>query len=198
MKKFIGVVVSKMDRPIGAVLDSIAPHVQELTVVRGNRGVAERWDAVARVALRGLRKGEDLPVAYVQDDDAIVDVPAVLAAYAPGIVTCNMPADRRAEYPDGIALVGWGAVFDVKLVDQAFRRYWMYGHTHGCLDAWNDDIAASESDRIFTGLSTLQLVDVPFKHQPAAWGRDRMGRRACHGDYMVEIRKRIHAVRTNQ
>lgn len=198
MKKFIGVVVSKMDRPIGAVLDSIAPHVQELTVVRGTRGVAERWDAIARsTEIRRTRKEEPLAV-YTQDDDAIVDVAAVLASYQPKVVTCNMPADRRAEYPDGIALVGWGAVFDGDLVDQAFRRYWMYGHTHGCLDAWNDDIAASESDRIFTGLSTLQLVDVPFKHQPAAWGRDRMGRRACHGDYMVEIRKRIHAVRTNQ
>lgn len=196
--KFIGVVVSKMDRPIGAVLDSIAPHVQELIVVRGDAGVAERWDAIARFTeIRRTRKEEPF-AAYVQDDDAIVDVPAVLAAYQPRVVTCNMPEDRRAEYPDAIALVGWGAVLDGNLVDAAFRRYWMYAHTHGCFEAWNDDVSRSESDRVFTGLSTLKLIDVPFDSLRAAHGADRMGRRAIHGDYMQEIRRRIHAVRGGQ
>ncbi len=184
MKRFFAVVVSKMDRPIGAVLDSIAPHVEELTIVRGNRGVSERWDAVARTTeIRRTRKEEPF-ATYVQDDDAIVDVPAVLAAYEPRVVTCNMPADRRAEYPDGIALVGWGAV--------------MFAHTHNCFEQWRDDVSISEADRIFTGLSPLKLIDVPFKHQTAAHGIDRMGRRVCHGDYMREIRKRIHAVRGGQ
>ncbi len=196
--KFIGVVVSKMDRPIGVVLDSILPHVEELVVVRGNAGVAERWDAIARATeIRRTRKEEPL-IAYTQDDDAIVDVPAVLAAYEPRVVTCNMPADRRASYPDAIALVGWGAVFDGALVDPAFRRYWMYAHTHGCFEAWNDNISRSEADRVFTGLAPLKLIDVRFEHSPAAHGTDRMGTRQCHGNYMQEIRKRIYAVRSGK
>lgn len=187
-----------MDRPIGAVLDSIAPHVEELIVVRGVRGVAERWDAIARVSeIRRVRKEEPL-IAYTQDDDAIVDVPAVLAAYRPGVVTCNMPADRRKEYQDGIALVGWGCVMDPGLVDKAWRRYWTYATQRNLLEAWMDPITASEADRVLTGLSDLNLIDVPFKHQPAAYGLDRMGRRAIHGDYMQEIRRRIHAVRGGQ
>jgi hypothetical protein len=188
--KVSAVVVSKMDWPIGPVLDSILPHVEDLVVVRGHGGVFERWEAASRASQE---------VVYTQDDDAIVDVPAVLAAYEAGLVTCNMPADRRAEYPDGIALVGWGCVFDrewasINHVGSPFDRYDELFDRPECTST-SDPIFRSECDRVFTGLSSLKLIDVPFQRQPSAFGADRMGQRACHGAYMAEIRRRIYAAR---
>lgn len=191
--KVSAIVVSRMDRPLGPVLDSIIPHVEDLTVVRGIDGVWERWLAVAQARQH---------VVYVQDDDAIVDVPAVMAEYEPGLVTCNMPMDRRVDYPDGIALVGWGAVFHrgkpalCPIVFADYLRWWWRNaglHNYGTIDA--DPIFRSECDRVFTGLSKLKLIDVPFTHLPEAFGTDRMGRRECHGAYTKEIRRRIYAVR---
>jgi hypothetical protein len=192
--KVSAVVVSRMDHKIGPVLDSILPHVEDLTVVRGHAGVWERWEAAAAVREE---------IVYTQDDDAIVDVPAVLAAYETGLVTCNMPLDRRAEYHDGIALVGWGAVFDRgqdRDYPRLFKKYlaWSWGAGSGVPDVmhfWDDPVFRSECDRVFTGLSKLKLIDVPFAHQAAAYYSDRMGQRACHGEYMKEIRRRIYAVR---
>ncbi len=195
--KFGAVVVSKMDRPLGPVLDSILPHVEELVIVRGNAGVAERWDRALNLRLVAASKPGEAAV-YVQDDDAIVDVPAVLEQYQANIVACNMPMDRRCEYPDGIALVGWGAVFDARLVDRAFRRYWAYAGSRGLTDKWHDDVFRSEADRIFTGLSELKLIDVPFEHLSCAHGRDRMGRRPNHGDMRRRVGNRIRAVRENE
>lgn len=172
------VVVSRMDRPLGPVLDAIIPHVEELFVVRGVGGVWERWRAIQHLART--------PVVYTQDDDAIVDVPAVLAAYDDNFVTCNMPQCRRAEYPDGIALVGWGAVFYRKHATVAFDRY-------GC--ERHDEIFYRECDRVFTGLSPLKLLDVPVEHLPYAYGADRMGKEARHGADLAEIRRRIYKVR---
>lgn len=204
--KVSAVVVSTMDRPIGEVLDSIIPHVEELIVVRGHAGVWERWLAAAHARHE---------VVYTQDDDALVDVPAVLAAYEPGLVTCNMPADRRPEYQDGIALVGWGAVFDRKATyathydriykegpiswhgdDGSYEPFVRYQLYRSGLDLdLLDPIFLSECDRVFTGLSRLKLIDVPFLHDVRAHGKDRMGRRPCHGDYMKAIRQRIYDAR---
>jgi hypothetical protein len=58
-------------------------------------------------------------VIFTQDDDCIVDAAAVVAAYEPGRVVCNMPAAKRSEYAaiaPGISLVGWGACFDAEAV----------------------------------------------------------------------------------
>ena len=175
--KVSAVVVSRMDRPIGEVLDSILPHVEELIVVRGHEGVWERWQAVERCAC---------DVVYVQDDDAIVNVPAVLASYDPAYVTCNMPLDHRRDYPDGIALVGWGCVF---------RKQMLYHHMRPIVMFIRDEVFQRECDRVVTGLSPLKLIDVPIRHLPHAHGDDRMGREARHGDDLREIRRRIYAIR---
>lgn len=124
-------------------------------------------------------------IIYTQDDDCEVDAQAVIDAYEPGVVTCNMPVAKRAEYPDGIALVGWGAVFDQALVRWAFSRY--------RFDI--DDLFMRECDRVFTGLCPLKLVDVPFKHLPHAFGADRMGCERRHLADLAAIRERIRECR---
>lgn len=189
--KVSAVIVSRLDHPIGEVVDSIAPHVEEIIIVRGHEGVWERWEAVARAKCE---------VVYVQDDDAIVDVAAILAAYEPGRVTCNMPESHRSDYLDGIALVGWGCVFGWEQFNSrgpeefglgfAFQKFGQYFSI--------DNVFRRECDRVFTGLSDLKLVDVPVRHLPQAHGRDRMSLDPRHGEYLTEIRRRIYAIRAKK
>lgn len=185
--KVSAVIVSRMDHTIGQVVDSVLPFVDELIVVRGHNGVWERWEAVSRC------KND---VIYVQDDDAVVDVASVISGYQPGFVACNMPPDHRRDYPDGIALVGWGCVFDNPCVAEPedfepFREYVNNGFAIFPVD----DVFRRECDRVFTGLSPLKLIDVAIRHLPFAHGDDRMGRELCHGRDLQEIRRRIYAVR---
>jgi hypothetical protein len=181
--KVSAIIVSRMDRPIGDVTDFVIRHVDELIVVRGHGGVWERWEAVSRAKC---------DVIYTQDDDAIVDVPAVLAAYDPDFVACNMPKEHRRDYPDGIALVGWGCVFHRSLgedrIDSAWRQY--------DVQFPRDGVFTREADRVLTGLSKLKLVDMPIAHLPCAHGRDRMSLSPNHGESLQEIRRRIYAVRS--
>lgn len=187
--KVSAVVVSRMDHPLGEVLDSILPHVEELIVVRGHDGVRERWEAAARAS------GD---VLYTQDDDAVVNVGAILGQFFPGAVVCNMPPDHRKDYPDGIALVGWGCVCQKKNIDQAFSEYYRRAWADMWEECGSDAIFRRECDRVFTGLSPLKLIDVPVRHLPQAHGNDRMGREARHGADLQEIRRRIYAIRNGR
>lgn len=128
------------------------------------------------------------PVTYTQDDDCLVDVDAVMAGYDPAAVTVNMPAAWRPAYPDGIALVGFGAVFLRDQVRCAFDRYQKAGFPL-------DELFQRECDRVFTGLNTIKLLDVPFTHMLAATGEDRMYREPRHQGDLLEIRRRIHFAR---
>lgn len=126
---------------------------------------------------------------YTQDDDCVLldsDVASILGAAERGTVVCNMPPERRPFYNDGIALVGWGCVFHrdcLGVLDQY-------------LECWPDDeLFARECDRVFTALNRVKLVNVPFKHLPHAFGRDRMGEEKRHYGDLTRIRERIAAVR---
>lgn len=188
------IVVTRMNEPLAEVVDSLRPHFDEITFVRGHDGVAERWQAAERCRAE---------LIYTQDDDVIVDIPAFMDAVEnqPGMVgsiagapvtnqvVCNMPESHRRDYPDGIALVGWGCLFNFAWMDAAFRRYWVRAVTMRL--EWNDDIFRREADRVFTGLSDVRLVDTPFRHLERAHGADRMGREARHGSDLKEIRRRI-------
>jgi hypothetical protein len=208
MRKVTAVVVSKMDRPLGAVLDSIIPHVDNVTVVKGFAGVFERWQAAEISLFRSQ-------IIYVQDDDVLVDVPAVLEAYEEGVITCNMPPSHRRDYPDGIALVGWGSVFDwhsfncgphrtieAEELDDEGKPVWSFewdlcNQFKQYADAGFgfDEVFRRECDRVFTALWDVNLIDVPFTHLPEAHGKDRMSLDPKHGYYLQEIRRRIAAAR---
>jgi hypothetical protein len=182
--KISAVVVSRFDHALGEVVDSITPYVDELILVRGHEGVFERYEAVSRC------KND---IVFTCDDDAIIDVAAVIAEYEPGKACCNMPLDHRKDYPDGIALVGWGCVFDKRMVTWDDAPAGAFLDYHFAFDV--DAIFRRECDRVFTGLSPLKLIDVPVRHLPHAHGSDRMGREKRHGDDLKEIRRRIYAIR---
>lgn len=129
-------------------------------------------------------------VVYVQDDDCIVDAAAVCRNYEPGAVTCNWPEPHRSVnanlYRGGIALVGWGAVFDKALLD-SFDDY------HEMWDI--DDLFLRECDRVFTALNRVNLIEVPMRHLPSAEGPDRMWRERRHLGDLEAIKDRIAAAR---
>lgn len=144
---------------------------------RGDIGVFGRYLAMAEAKH---------PVIYTQDDDCIVDAAAVVAEYQPGVVTANVPVDRRSFYNDGVTLIGWGSVFDRHL----YRVLFDY------LEKWDkDDLFSRECDRVFTGLNRCRNIDVPFEHLPHAHGSDRMGAEKRHLADLAEIRRRIYSIR---
>ena len=126
---------------------------------------------------------------YTQDDDCNVDYKSVLAAYEPGVVTCNMPLHRRAEYTDGTALVGWGAIFDRNLTS-VFNLYLRHFPI--------DDLFLTECDRVFTGLNKVKMIDVPFVNLENAEGADRLHKRPDHWEKLREIRERIKHVKQKE
>lgn len=165
------VIVTRGDVDLGPCLSSIV--ADEVIIRRGQGGVWPRWAAA-------LHAKHD--VIYVQDDDCVVDFAAVIAAYDPAVVTCNMLTSHRSDYPDGVALVGWGAVFHRSMLN--------------VFEGWEiDDLFWREADRVFTGLNPLRLIDLGVTHLPHAHGAERMGREARHGADLAEIRRRIQKVR---
>lgn len=205
--KVSAVIVSRMNHPLGEVVDSIAacPEVEEIIIVKGHAGVWERYGAISRAKCE---------VIYTQDDDAVVDVAAILREYVPDKVTCNMLEPWRKDYQDGIALVGWGAVFGRSMAkmshyDVVYRGgvRFDWSNDRGTLDAFYayhiwltesrtvkqineltgeqfrsemlfDSIFRRECDRVFTGLSPLKLIDVGKRDLSWASDGDRMCRRA--------------------
>ena len=183
--KFSAVIVTRGDVDLGPVIAPIVPLADELIIRRGHGGVWERWEAV-------LSAKHDL--CYVQDDDAIVDVEAMMVCSAPADrIVCNMPEWKRREYQDGTALVGWGAFVPKRAAESALVRY------RQIFDA--DELFLRECDRVITGLSPLELVDVPFSHAPWANGPGRMCTRAgdpAHAFARLSIRNRIETIRAHE
>lgn len=130
--------------------------------------------------------GAKYDIIYTQDDDVITDPMKVCAEYKPGWVTANVPPARRAEYSDGVTLVGWGSVFDRHLLN-AFDRYFEHYPI--------DELFLREADRVFTGLNRCRNIDVPIRHLQHAYASDRMGQESRHLSDLAAIRQRIYAIR---
>lgn len=131
-------------------------------------------------ALRACRN----PIAYVQDDDCVLDSDAIAAlvdAYQPGYVVCNMPIRFRLHYTDS-ALVGFGAVFDVGLPQAAFEQLLPL------LKDGGEVIPGSEAaswffrccDVPFTVLTPRVITEVAYENRPYATDENRMYRQPDH------------------
>ena len=149
----------------------------------------ERDEKVYGRYLAALSEATQTGIVAVQDDDAIIhDWPAILRAYEPGVVTCNM-VDGHTHYykPMRIALVGFGGVFEKSLIKPTFDRYLAHFPA--------DELFQRECDRVFTGLNPLKVVSVPYTNLPHEQTTQRMWREPRHGKDLSEILSRIAKVR---
>lgn len=187
------VLVTRGDVDLTPILDSIhAAGVREIVIWDNSKRRDFKVYGRYRGAFEAHRVEEPRhPVIYTQDDDCLVDVAAVLAAYQPGRVVCNMPLAKRSEYAaiaPRIALVGWGACFDENLIHALGRYTRRFGA---------DELLLRECDRVFTALNPTTLIDVPVRHLPHAFV-GRMGNETRHLGDLAEIQRRIAALSESQ
>ena len=124
-------------------------------------------------------------VIYVQDDDCLVDVLRFASAFRRGSVLCNMPEQKRPEYPGPVQLVGWGGMFE---------REAMYALDLYLKHFPKDDLFLRECDRVLTGLNKTRLTDTPFVHLDNAFS-GRMGNEQRHLADLYEITRRVESLR---
>jgi hypothetical protein len=131
----------------------------------------------------------DSPLVYTQDDDVVVDdggFEALLGAWRPGRIALNFPKGNRRNYEGvhgNIALIGFGAIFEPRLVGKAFSRY---------LDKFPmDELFLSQCDRVFTALNDWTAVDVPKRDMPWAGDSQSMESDPNNGNLLTEIKRRI-------
>ena len=168
----------------GDLMDSLASFDE--VILWDNSRACKDVRVFGRYAGAMLARNE---IVYVQDDDCVTSPDAIVGAFLPGRLVCNVPLDRRREYAGtSITLMGWGSVFGKSKLN-AFRRY---------LDVYpHDDLFERECDRVFSYLhqASVTLVDVPMRHLDAAHGIDRMGREPRHGADLREIMDRMRNLR---
>lgn len=138
-------------------------------------GVYGRYAAVAQL---------ERPVVLTLDDDTILPtetIDALLAAYRPGVVVCNVPERFRGRYTDS-GLLGFGAVFDRSLVARAFDRF--AAATNGIDQGWFQ----RTSDIVLTMLNDLVFVDLPYVELGYASDDSRMWKQPGHFEERAEMR----------
>lgn len=179
------VLVTRGGYDISEVVDSLKDFAQVLVWDNSewsDNKVWGRYIAASRA---------EFPFIFTMDDDCLVDAAAVCSAYEPGIIVANSDPHHREVnapfYRDGIAPIGWGAVFDSSLT-RVFDGYFRGGGSR-------DELFHRECDRVFTALNTVKLIEVPFRHLDRAHAPDRMWREKRHLDDLAAIRERIQQVK---
>lgn len=151
--------------------------------IRQDLGVYGRYAAIEETT--------EAVVLVVDDDVALgTGVEELVASYQPGHVVCNMPERFRPHYPDS-ALVGFGAIFDRDLPEQAFKRFlgalppsgpWYDRYRR---PEWGDEridelLFHRECDTVFTALTPCILVDTPYTDMPWADAPNRLWKQREH------------------
>lgn len=155
-----------LDKIIESILEA---GIIDIIIADYDKGVYNRF--------LGIEKAKN-DIIYTQDDDCVVDVKEVIKNYQPNIVVNNMPIDRRDMYKDDITLIGWGAVFDKKLVN--------------VLEGWEkDDLFLRECDRVFTALNKHKEILADFNSLPYSDDSFRMCNEDRHWEDLELIKQKI-------
>lgn len=170
-KRLISAVIpTRGDVDLGPIIANLLKHEQiaEIVIERGDT-VHNRYE--------GVRKAR-YPVVFTQDDDVIPDVGPILASYRPGIVVNAMTAKGGRNYSGAETLVGYGAVFDKRLVE--------------VLNGWErDELFLRECDRVFTSLNKHHTIYPGLSISPCARGPNRLYKQSGHSDSVKRMRERI-------
>ena len=145
-------------------------EIKEIIFQKGDEFVFNRY--------RGIQKAK-YDIVYTQDDDCLTDLRPILDAYEPDIVVNAMRKERINDYDKDITLIGWGAIFDKKMIS--------------VLDWWKkDELFMRECDRVFTAMTKHKTVFADIKDLPQATGSERMGSEERHWKDLELIKKRIN------
>jgi hypothetical protein len=133
-----------------------------------NLSVFGRYAAIAHVTD---------PVILVVDDDVALSQEAInglLDAYRPRKLVSNMPPEYRERYTDS-ALVGFGSIFDRGLPSKAFKKF------RQAAPLTNNEVFLRTADVVFSVLTPLVFVDLPFEYLPWTRAPNRMYRQPGNG-----------------
>lgn len=131
---------------------------KDIIIATGNKLMMNRYEAA-------LKAKND--IIYTQDDDCVIlNIDDIVNAYNPDKIIANIKLahiNHYANYADGkIALVGWGAIFNKKLInfDKYLARF------------PEDEFLYREADRVFTWLNDFDVIiaDGSIKDFPSAVG----------------------------
>lgn len=116
---------------------------------------------------------------YTQDDDCLTDLQPILNNPRPGYIVNAMTEDHAAQYPGRQTLLGFGALFERRLIKPL-------------LDDWErDELFLRESDRVFGTIVPHQTFYPEITILPCATAPNRFYRQAEHVPSRVAIEKRI-------
>lgn len=122
-------------------------------------------------------------IIYVQDDDVILppeSLDLLIAAYATGIITANMP-ERFLPYYTDSCLVGFGSVFDRELPGNAFGRFGSKSIVR------YENRFKRACDVVFTAMTPFKSLDLPYTQLSYATGSDRMYQQPGHSKERADM-----------
>lgn len=157
---------------LDAIVSYITPFFDEIIIQKdaGNR-VYTRFEGI-------MRAKND--VIYTQDDDCIVEnLKELLENYEKGMIVANSDSMSRVKYAQlggNICLIGYGSVFDKKLIDvlDDFKEW---------IDEKN--VFYRDCDRVFTWLNKKRLINGDIKHFVSAY--KGISSHNNHEDYLKRI-----------
>ena len=133
-------------------------------------------------------------VVYVQDDDVVLAPEAfetLLDAYESGVLVANMPEIFRHSFYVEHCLVGFGAIFDAGLPEEAFLEFDSYFSQH----FRRGESFLRTCDIVFTTLAERKLVDVSYRELPWHHADTRMYRQEDHVASRMQMLEAAIAVR---
>jgi len=166
------------------VLASVAQYpFAEVVIVTRAEGPGERW-------ARGMWE-TSTKFVYVQDDDAIVPIPDLMARATPDMLSCLMKPHHIEEYKNlPCCLVGWGTTIPRSLLSYAHGKHF----THYSFD----DLWMSQADRIITALlpfDQLRLLSEDIVDLPSAVDAGRMSLQPDHYVLRDQALARVEEIR---
>lgn len=186
------VIVTRGDVDLTMIAQSMPKDIARLVIWDNSRevvnlGVYGRYAALERA---------ETNVCFVQDDDCLINVSAIIEAYEPGRIVANMPQSRWNDYPDS-ALLGWGSVFDKDLPPSAFHCFGSRASLLNEID-WRGaiNVFRRTCDVIFSALTPRTVIDVGFAHLVWAETPDRMHKQSGHKQERDEILAECRKIRT--
>ncbi len=125
----------------------------------------------------GIKKAKN-DIVYTQDDDCLVyNIVELIDNYKEGVIIANARPDSLRKYRDtGIALVGFGSIFDKNLINvlDDFKQH--------C----DKDLFNRECDRAFTYLNKVETIMGDIKDFPSYM--TGLSIEPEHEDYLLRIK----------